>query len=80
MKEGRRDKVDEYSRILIEEYCMKHNSAKSKRLYKLVQKSYDINVEFTEGDSFFIEKVIDQEENNQLKKAFEDLNGFMFGW
>ena len=49
-------------------------------LYKLVQKSYDINAEFTEGDSFFIEKVIDQEENAQLKKAFEDLNGFMFGW
>lgn len=59
---------------------MNHNSAKSKRLYNLVQKSYDINAEFTEGDDLFIEKVIVQEENNQLKKAFEDLNGFMFGW
>ena len=59
---------------------MNHNSAKSKRLYKLVQKSYDINAEFTEGDGLFIEKVIAQEEDAQLKKAFEDLNGFMFGW
>ena len=80
LSEGRRDKVDEYSRIIIEEYCMNHNSAKSKRLYKLMQKSYDINAEFTEGDGLFIEKVIAQEENHQLKKAFEDLNGFMFGW
>ncbi|MEO2262922.1 hypothetical protein [Dorea sp. YH-dor228] len=50
--------MDEYSRIIIEEYCMNHNSAKSKRLYNLVQKSYDINAEFTEGDGLFIEKVI----------------------
>lgn len=50
--------MDEYSRILIEEYCMNHISEKSRRLFKLVQKSYDINAEFTEGDGFFIEKVI----------------------
>ena len=80
MKEDRRDKMDEYSRILIEEYCMNHDSAKSKRLYKLVQKSYDINAEFTEGDGLFMEKVISQEENAQLKEAFEDLDNFMFGW
>lgn len=72
--------MDEYSRNLIEEYCMNHISEKSRRLFKLVQKSYDINAEFTEGDGFFIEKVIAQEENEHLKKAFEDLNGFMFGW
>lgn len=72
--------MDEYSRILIEEYCMNHDSAKSKRLYKLVQKSYDINAEFTEGDGLFMEKVISQEENAQLKEAFEDLDNFMFGW
>ena len=80
LSEGRRDKVDEYSSNINDEYCMNHNSAKSKRQYNLVQKSYDINAEFTEGDGFFIEKVVAQEENNRLKKAFEDLNGFMFGW
>ena len=72
LSEGRRDKVDEYSRIIIEEYCMNHNSAKSKRLYKLVQKSYDINAEFAVGDGLLIEKVIAQEENHQLKKVFKD--------
>ena len=29
--------MQEYSRILIEEYCMTHNSAKSRRLQKLVK-------------------------------------------
>ena len=29
--------MDEYSRILIEQYCMDHSSAKSRRLQKLVE-------------------------------------------
>lgn len=62
--------MDEYSRILIEEYCMNHNSAKSKRLWKLVRKSYDLYAEYTDSDGIFIEKVIEQEEDNSLKEAF----------
>ena len=33
--------MQEYSRIPIERYCMEHNSAKSRRLQKLVEMSYD---------------------------------------
>ena len=43
--------MDEYSRILIEEYCMQSDSAKSRRLVKLVRKSYDINAEYTDSDA-----------------------------
>lgn len=72
--------MDEYSRILIEEYCMKNDSAKSRRLEKLVRKSYDINAEYTDSDAVFIEKAIEQEEDDSLCEALKDLNGFMFGW
>lgn len=71
--------MDEYSRILIEEYCMNHTSTKSKRLWKLVQKSYDLYAEYTDSDGIFIEKVIEQEEDNRLREALKDLSGFMFG-
>ncbi len=72
--------MDEYSRILIEEYCMQTNSAKSRRLEKLVRKSYDINAEYTDSDAAFIEKAIEQEDDDSLREALKDLNGFMFGW
>ena len=72
--------MDEYSRILIEEYCMKADSAKSRRLEKLVRKSYDINAEYTDSDAAFIENAIEQEEDDSLREALRDLNEFMFGW
>ena len=34
--------MQENSRIPIERYCMEHNSAKSRRLQKLVEMSYDL--------------------------------------
>lgn len=74
------DKMDEYSRILIEQYCMQTNSAKSRRLEKLVRKSYDINAEYTDSNAVFIEKAIEQEEDDSLREALKDLEGFMFGW
>ena len=72
--------MEEYSRILIEEYCMDHSSAKSRRLQKLVEKSYDITAQYTDADGIFIEKVIEQEQDPKLKKALQDLDDFMFGW
>lgn len=42
-------KLKEYSRILIEEYCMNHISAKSRRLQKLVNKAYDLNAEYIDA-------------------------------
>ena len=50
--------MQEYSRILIEMYCMEHNSAKSRRLRKLVEMSYDLSAVGTDSDAIFLEKVI----------------------
>ena len=72
--------MDEYSRMIIEEYCMDHDSAKSRRLYALVRKSYDLYAEYSDSDGAFIEKTIRQEENPEFKAVLEDLNGFMCGY
>ena len=70
----------EYSRILIEEYCMEHDSAKSRRLEKLERKSYDLSVVGTDSDAIFLEKLIAEEKNPELKEALEDLNDYLFNW
>ncbi|MFR5243669.1 MAG: hypothetical protein ACLTFJ_02415 [Clostridium sp.] len=57
--------MQEYSRILIERYCMEHNSAKSRRLQKLVEMSYDLSAVGTDSE---------------LKEAFEDLDDYLFNW
>lgn len=67
-------------RILIEEYCMTHNSAKSRRLQKLVKMSYDMYAEGNESDAIFLEKAIDQEMNEELREALQDLDDFLFGY
>ena len=71
--------MEEYSRILIEQYFWNHNSAKSRRLEKLVRKSYDMNAEYTD-DVIFMEKVITQEKDERLQEAFQDLVDFMSGY
>ena len=43
--------MEEISRIIIEEYCMTHNSAKSRRLQELVDMSYDLAAEGTDRKS-----------------------------
>ena len=70
--------MEEYSRILIEQYCWNHNRAKSRRLEKLVRKSYDMNAEYTDDDGIFMEKVITKDE--RLQEALRDLEDFMFGY
>ena len=70
--------MHEYSRILIENYCMSHNSAKSRRLAKLVEMSYDLYAEATDSDAIFLEKAIEQEEDSDLREALQDLDEFLF--
>ncbi len=72
--------MEEYSRILIEEYAMTHNSAKSRRLGRLVRMSYDMECEGTESDAIFLEKAIEQEKNPEMKKALQDLDSFLFSY
>ena len=70
--------MNEYSRILIEEYCMEHNSRKSRRLARLVDMSYDIEAVASDSDAIFLEAVIEQEQNPELKSALQDLSDFLF--
>lgn len=41
--------MQEYSRILIEDYCMKHDSAKSRRMERLVKMSYGMYADGTKN-------------------------------
>lgn len=66
--------MEEYSRILIEEYCWSHNSVKSERLAKLVEVSYDMFTEISDSDAIFLEKAIASEKNSKLRKALKDLD------
>lgn len=67
----------EYSRIIIEDYCRTHNSAKSKRINKLLEMSYDMDAMISDGDALFLEKLIDQEKNLELKEALQELDEFL---
>ena len=46
----------------------------------MVEKSYDLSAVGTDSDAIFLEKVIEQEKNLELKEAFEDLDDYLFNW
>jgi hypothetical protein len=71
--------MDEYSRIVIEQYCMSHKSKKSRRLQELLDMSYNMESEPDDCDAIFLEKVIDTEKNAEMKEALIDLDDFLFG-
>lgn len=47
--------MDEYSRIIIEQYCMFHNNAKSKFLNGMVNMSYYLDSEPDDCDALKLE-------------------------
>ncbi len=72
--------MQEYSRIIIEQYCMTHrNTKKSKFLWDLVGLSYDMECEPEEWEALQLERYINQEKNLELREALEDLDEFLFG-
>ncbi len=70
--------MEEYSRIIIEEYCRTHRTKKSQRLAELVEISYDLYAEGTDDDAIFLEETIRKEKNKELKEALIDLDGIIF--
>ena len=55
-KERMGNKMPEYSRILIEEYCMSHSKTKKATfLWDMVQKSYDIAYESEDCEVVYLE-------------------------
>lgn len=71
--------MDEYSRILIEQYCVSHKSKKSGRLWELLELSYCMETEPTDEDAIFLEKSIRSEKKIELKEALQELDEFLFG-
>lgn len=72
--------MQEYSRIIIEEYCRTHpQTKKSAILWDLVELSYDLECEPTDEDAKDLERIIAREKNPKLLEALEDLNEFLFG-
>ncbi len=72
--------MNELSRIVLEEYCMSHNSAKSRRIQRLVEMSYDLDAVGTDDDAVFLERTIQREKDSELRAALQDLDSFLFGW
>ena len=69
--------VQEYSRILIEEYCNNHSKTKkAKLLSRLVKMSYYMDSEPSDSDMIKLEELIEVEDNPELRKAMENLNEF----
>lgn len=77
---GRKNRVQEYSRIIIEEYCRTHlKTKKSAILWDLVELSYNLECEPTDEDAIDLERIIAREKNPKLLEALEDLDEFLFG-
>ena len=68
--------MNEYSRILIEEYCTNNSKIKkAKILSRLVKLSYYMDSEPSDSDMIQLEELIEVEDNLELREALEDLNG-----
>lgn len=73
--------MPEYSRILIEQYCMEHpKTKKAVFLWEMVQMSYDISCEPTDSQMIYLSQLIRRERNPELKEALQDLDDFMCGY
>ena len=71
--------MDEYSRIVIKEYCRTHRrTKKSAFLWDLVELSYTMECEPEDWEGIQLERYIAREKNPELKAALEDLNEFLF--
>ena len=69
--------MQEYSRILIEEYCVYHPRTKKAKLFsRLVKLSYYMDSEPSDADMVQLEELIEAEKDQNLKTAMEDLNEF----
>ena len=66
--------MDEYSRIIIEEYCMNHpKTKKADFLWEMVHMSYDVACESAPWQLMQLSQLISRERNPELREALEDL-------
>lgn len=71
--------MNEYSRIIIEEYCLTHKKTKKAAfLWDLLELSYTMECEPEDWEGIQLERYIAQEKNADLKEALIDLDEFLF--
>ena len=72
--------MQEYSRIIIEEYCRTHKKTKKAAfLWDLLYLSYTMECEPEDWEMLELERLISREKNLELKEALEDMDEFFFG-
>lgn len=60
---------------------MSHSQTKkTKFLWDMVQKSYDIEYEPEDCEILYLEQLIERERNPEFKEALQDLDDFMLGY
>ena len=71
--------MEEYSRMVIEEYCRTHRKTKkSAFLWDLVELSYTMECEPEDWEGIQLERYISREKEPELKAALQDLDEFLF--
>ena len=70
--------MDEYNRILIEEYCRKSKTKKAQFLWRLLEASYGYDVDLSDADALELSKLIKRERSREMKEALEDLDRYLF--
>ena len=72
--------MQEYSRNLIEEYCLSHRKTKKEALLRdLLELSYTMECEPEEYEMIRLEKLIARDKNPEQKEALEDMDEFFSG-
>ena len=67
--------MDEYSRIIIEEYCMNHpKTKKADFLWEMVHMSYDVACEPDPWQLMHLSQLLSRERNPELREALEGLD------
>ncbi len=69
--------MDEYLRIVIEQYCYGKKSMKARFLASIVEWSYDLSYQLSDEDYMYLEELIEKERNKELKEAMKDLLEFV---
>lgn len=69
--------MNEYSRIILEQYCSTH---RKRKLARLVRLSYDMAADVTDTDALYLANLIDQTEDEEMRAALKDLDDYLFGW
>ena len=53
---------------------------RKRKLARLVELSYDPATGVTDADALYLERLIDETEDEEIRSALRDLDDYLFGW